>query len=223
VGRHGIGANDWKEAEFVFQFGEHILPRRTVLALVQGLRGDKATEGMLALTKSVNSNPKDVQLATEGHLLRHMKQMGMRGRARSFDPLGICDEQVLVLTCEFDRLLIHADQLFPGATLSKWGRTKEQFESLTQPQMLLEILTDPDTPDRISGDEIAQRMGVQKWGAVSTNAMTPKVKRALPNIGWVYETKLGPGGGSWFIKIGNCALKPSFWKTQLGNLQIAAG
>jgi hypothetical protein len=222
-GGHGIGANDWKEAEFVFQFGEHILPRRTVLALVQGLRGDKATEGMLASTKSVNSNPKEVQLATEGHLLRHMKQMGMRGRARSFDPQGICGEQVLVLTCEFDRLLIHADQLFPGATLSKWGRTKEQFESLTQPQMLLEILTDPDTPDRISGDEIAQRMGVQKWGAVSTNAMTPKVKRALPNIGWVYETKLGAGGGSWLIKTANGVLKPSVWKTQLGIMKVAAG
>jgi hypothetical protein len=74
--------------------------------------------------------------------------------------------------------------------------------------MLLEILTDPDTRDRISGHEIAQRMGVQKWGAVSTNAMTPKVKRAPPNIGWVYETKLGPGGGSWFIKTSNGVLKP---------------
>ena len=222
-GGHGIGANDWKEAEFVFQFGEHILPRRTLLSLVQGLRGDKATEGMLASTKSVNSNPREVQLASEGHLLRHMKQMGMRGRARSFDPQGICGEQVLVLTCQFERVLIHADQLFPGATLSKWGRTTEQFESLTQPQMLLEILTDPDAPERISGDDIAQRMGPQKWSAVSTNAMTPKVKRALPNIGWVYETKRGPGGGSWFIKAGNGVLKSSAWKTQLGNMQIAAG
>jgi hypothetical protein len=221
-GGHGIGANDWKEAEFVFQFGEHILPRRTVLALVQGLRGDRATEGMLASTKSGNSTPKEVQLATEGHLLRHTKQMGMRGRARSFDHEGVCGEQVLVLTCEFERLLVHADQLFPGANLSKWGRTKDHFESLTQPQMLLEILTDPDAPDRISGDEIAQRMGLQKWGNVSTNAMTPKVKRALPNIGWTYETKRGPGGGSWFRKTGDGVLKPTAWEDQHQNLGIAA-
>jgi hypothetical protein len=119
-GGYGIGANDWKEAQYVFQFGEHFLPDRTLLALVQGLRGDKATAGMLGSTKSANSKPKEVQWAREGHLLRFMKQMGMRGRARSFDQQGVCGEQVLVLTCEFDRLLVHADQLFPGATLSKW-------------------------------------------------------------------------------------------------------
>jgi hypothetical protein len=145
-------------------------------------------------------------MAGEGHLLRFMKQMGMRGRARSFDQHGICGKQVLVLTCEFDRLLINADQLFPGATLSKWGRTQEHFESLTQSGMLLEILTDPNVPDRISGNEIAQRMGLEKWGSVSTNAMTLKVKRALPNLGWTYETQRGPGGGSWFVKTVNAIL-----------------
>ncbi len=205
-GGHGIGANDWKDAEFVFQFGEHILPRRTLFALVQGLRRDKATVGMLSTTKSANSNPREVTLAGEGHLLRFMKQMGMRGRARSFDQHGVCGKQVLVLTCEFERLLIHADQLLPGATLSKWGRTQKHFESLTQSQMLVEILTDPNVPDRISGNEIAQRMGLEKWGSVSTNAMTPKVRRVLPNLGWTYETERGPGGGSWFVKSGNAVL-----------------
>jgi hypothetical protein len=195
-GGHGIGANDWKQADYVFQFGEHFLPQRTLYAMVQGLRGDKATVGMLGTTKTTNRVPTEVTLATEGHLLRFMKQMGMRGRARSFDPEGICGKQVLVLTCEFGRLLINADQLFPGATLSKWGRTQEQFESLSQSQMLLEILTDPDVPDRIAGDVLAHRMGVQKWGSVSTNAMTEKVNRALPNLGWTYERKRGPGGGS---------------------------
>jgi uncharacterized protein (DUF2249 family) len=45
-GGHGIGANDWKEADYVFEFGEHFLPDRTMFATVQGLRGDKATIGM---------------------------------------------------------------------------------------------------------------------------------------------------------------------------------
>ena len=114
-------------------------------------------------------------MADEGHLLRFMKQMGMRGNARSFDQQGVCGKQVLVLTCAFERLLTQAHQLFPGATLSKCGRTQEHFRSLKQPQMLLEILTDPDVPDRISGADIAQRMGVEKWGSVSTNAMTDTV------------------------------------------------
>jgi hypothetical protein len=181
---------------------------------------------MLGSIKSANSDPKEVQLAREGHLLRFMKQMGMRGRARSFDHQGVCGEQVLVLTCEFERLLIHADQLFPGATLSKWGRTEEQFKKLKQPEKLLEVLTEPDAPERISGDEIAQRMGLQKWSNVSTNAMTSKVKRALPNIGWSYETKRGPGGGSWFIKTDNGVLKARHWTAKKSNGRdtlIAAG
>lgn len=222
-GGHGIGVNDWKEAEYVFQFGEHILPERTMFAMVQGLRGDLATSGMLSKAKSTNSRPHEVTLATEGHLLRFMKQMGMRGRARSFDHEGVCGEQVLVLTCEFDRLLVHADQLFPGASLTKWGRTQQQFDDLSQPEKLLEILTEPDVPERVSGDEIALRMGHRRWSTVSTNAMTPKVKRALPNIGWSYDRKRGPGGGSWFIKTGNGALKPTAWNAQPGNMQMAAG
>ena len=51
-GGYGIGANDWKDADYVFQFGEHILPQRTLFALVQGLRRHKATVGMLGTTKS---------------------------------------------------------------------------------------------------------------------------------------------------------------------------
>ena len=146
-GGHGIGANDWKTADYVFQFGEHILPQRTMFAMVQGLRGHTAMEGMLSTPQSSNRTPPEVNLATEGHLLRFMKQMGMRGRARSFDQDGVCGKQVLVLTCDFERLLVHADQLFPGATLSKWGRTPKQFEALKQPEKLLEILTEPDAPE----------------------------------------------------------------------------
>ena len=186
-GGHGIGANDWKEAEYVFEFGEHFLPTRSMFATVQGLRGDTATTGMLGETKSTNITPDEVHLATQGHLLRFLKQLEMRGRARKFDTSGICGKQVLVLTCDFERLSVHADQLFPGATLSKW-HTKHQRRKVTQPEKLVETLTDPGAPDRIPGDDIAKRMGVEKWSALSTNAMTPNIKeRVLPNLGWTYE------------------------------------
>jgi hypothetical protein len=213
-GGHGIGANDWKEADYVFEFGEHFLPDRTMFATVQGLRGDKATMGMLWETKSTNTTPDEVRLATEGHLLRFMKQLGMRGRARKFDSNGVCGKQVLVLTCDFERLLVHADQLFPGATLSKCGRTRQQFNKLTQPRKLLEILTDPHTPESISGDDIAGRMGVKTWSALSTNVMaTANLKeRVLPNLGWTYEAQRGRGGGTRFVKTGRGVLKPAAYR-----------
>jgi hypothetical protein len=209
-GGHGIGANDWKDADYVFEFGEHFLPDRTMFATVQGLRGDRATMGMLWETKSTNTTPDEVRLATEGHLQRFMKQLGMRGRARKFDSNGVCGKQVLVLTCDFERLLVHADELFPGATLSKWGRTRQKFNKLTQPKKLLEILTDPDTAESISGDHIAKRMGVEKWSALSTNVMatTNINERVLPNLGWTYEAIRGRGGGSRFVKTGSGVLKP---------------
>jgi hypothetical protein len=211
-GGYGIGANDWKTADYVFQFNENFLPKRALFAAVQGLRGDKATMGILSKTKSSNGTPEEVDLAHEGHLLRFMKQMGMRGRARSFDNDGICGKQVLVLTCDFERLLVHADRLFPGATLSKRGRTLQQFKKLTQPEKLMEILTDPDAPEVILGHDIAQRMGVTKWGDLSTNVMTASVKEKLvPNLGWTYETKRGPGGGSRFVRTGNGALRPQVY------------
>jgi hypothetical protein len=224
-GGHGIGVNDWKEAEYVFQFGEHILPSRTMFAMVQGLRGDKATSGILSTTKSSNSRPQEVTLATEGHLLRFIKQLGMRGRARSFDQDGVCGKQVLVLTCDFERLLLHADQLFPGATLSKWGRTQEHYRSLTQAEMLMELLTDPDQPDNIDGDVIAQDMGLKRWGSGSSNVMRrkDKMERILRNLGWTYVPKRGPGGGSSFIKTGSAVLKTRAWNGQHGALQAAAG
>jgi hypothetical protein len=183
-GGHGIGANDWKEADYVFQFGEHHLPTRTMFASVQGLRGDRATMGMLWKAKSTNVIPEEVNVTTEGHLLRFLKQLGMRGRSRKFDSDGVCGKQVLVLTCDFERLIVNADRLFPGAMLSKW-RPKPGRKKLTQHDQLLELLTDPDAPNELPADDIAKHMGIEKWGLLSTNVMTTTLKeRVLPNLGW---------------------------------------
>jgi hypothetical protein len=212
-GGHGIGANDWKDAEFVFEFGEHFLPRRALIGMVQGLSRATATEGILTPATRDHSRTA-VDAMGEGHLLRMMKQLGMRGRARSFDTHGICGPQVLVLTCEFKRLLVNAHKLFPGATLSKWGRTPDHFreKEIKQPEMLLEILTDPDLPETIPGEHVAERMGFTGWREVSTNAMTDAVKAALGNIGWSYVSKKGRGGGSWFVKTEDAApLRPQKW------------
>jgi hypothetical protein len=211
-GGHGIGANDWKDAEFVFEFGEHFLPRRTLIGMVQGLSRATATEGILARAMKDHSRTA-VDTMLEGHLLRMMKQLGMRGRARSFDTNGICGPQVLVLTCDFKRLLVNAHKLFPGATLSKWGRTPDHFRTkeLKQPEMLLEILTEPGLPETVPGDHVAGRMGFIGWREVSTNAMTGAVKAALPNIGWTYVSKKGRGGGSWFVRAEGAALRPRPW------------
>jgi hypothetical protein len=79
-GGHGIGANDWKDAEFVFEFGEHFLPRRTLVGMIQGLLKTSATEGILANNVRSRSKTK-VDAFSEGHLLRmiwHLWETGAR-------------------------------------------------------------------------------------------------------------------------------------------------
>jgi hypothetical protein len=212
-GGHGIGANDWKDAEYVFLLGEHFLPRRTLIATVQGLQMAKATEGILPSLGAPNAKSPELDLIERGHLLRLMKQMAMRGRARSFDRHGICGKQVLVLTCDLQRLVVHADELFPGATLSKWGRTPEYFEELSQPDQLVEVLSDPwSANESITGDHIAERLGARNWRSISSNVMTDTVnQRVLKNLGWTYISKRGRGGGSRFEKKGAVVLKPIQW------------
>jgi hypothetical protein len=214
-GGHGIGANDWKDAEYVFLFGEHFLPKRTLIATVQGLQVAKATEGILATLGTANARSPELALIERGHLLRLMKQMAMRGNARRFDRHGMCGKQVLVLTCDLEGLLVHADDLFPGATLSKWGRTTDYFARLSQPEQLLEILSDPWSPNEsITGEHIAQRLGAKDWRSISSNVMTDTVKqRVLGNLGWTYATQRGPRGGSRFEKKkAKAVLNPVHWK-----------
>jgi hypothetical protein len=93
------------------------------------------------------------------------------------------------------------------STLSKY-RPKHQRRKLTQQEKFLEMLTDSEAPENISGHAIAQRLGIDRWSDVSTNVMTASIKeRALPNLGWSYEAKRGPGGGSRFMKTENAVFR----------------
>jgi hypothetical protein len=114
----GIGANTWKDAEVVFLFDEFWIPRRVAIATAQGLLGHNATQGPLGALKGYNSRHPDVDRLWEGHLLRWMKQMALRGRARQFDEHGVCGPQKLVTSADRTRLLANFDRLFPGAKLT---------------------------------------------------------------------------------------------------------
>ena len=92
----GIGDNTWQEADVVFLFDEFWKPRRTVIAMAQGLQDHRATEGDLGRMKVLNSRARAVDTLQEGDLLRWTKQMALRGRGRSYDEHGVCGHQKLV-------------------------------------------------------------------------------------------------------------------------------
>ena len=86
--------------------------------------------------------------------------------------------QVLVLTCEFERLLVNADLAVPRCDPVEVATPKHSVGSLTHPEKLWRAPPTP-TPREHSGDDIAKLMGVERWSALSTNVMTATIKERV--------------------------------------------
>jgi hypothetical protein len=150
----------------VFLFGEYFLPHRAYIGNTQGLQLAKATGGALASMEDLKSKSEEVDSTSDGHLMRWTKQMALRGRGRFFDGQGVCGKQKLVLTGDYERLLLHTDRMFPGAKLTVWRPDKDLSGYKTWRRTLLEVLSDPALPPRVSTKELGERLGV-KWADVS--------------------------------------------------------
>jgi hypothetical protein len=195
-GGAGLGSNAWMDAEVVFLFDEFYLPRRTAIAGTQGHQLAPTSKGAIASMTALNSNSPEVDGIWEGHLLRWTKQMAMRGRGRVFDENGICGQQKLVFTGDFERLLLHKDRMFPGAKLTVWRPDDDLSRYKPWRRKLLEVLSRPELPDPVSTKALGQMLGVA-WAAVSGDIMGDETEEMLKALGWAYVRRKGPGG-SWF-------------------------
>ena len=149
-------------------FDEFWIPRRTVIATAQGLKKLKATQGPLADLKVLNSPNTAVDALWEGHLLRWLKQMALRGSGRCFDEHGICGPQKLVCSADRTRLLSNFDRLFPGASVEVVTATATANQSYAD--VLLDILSRPGLPDVLSTKWISEQMHTP-WRNVSKHVM----------------------------------------------------
>jgi hypothetical protein len=191
----GIGSNAWNEAEVVFLFDEFFIPRRIAAATVQGLRGDKANEGDLAFMKTLNSKAKGVELIGEGHRLRWTKQMALRGRGRHYDQHGVCGKQRLVISSDLKSFMANASKLFPGANI----RTAGVYAKTTQVSLLIEILSNPELPAKLTTKDISRLIEAKTgkrtpWRVVSSNVLTEEFSRSLDTLGWRYVPGKGRSG-----------------------------
>src|SRR6516225_5735791 len=191
----GIGSNVWKDAGVVFLFDEFFIPRSVAAATVQGLRGHRANEGDLASMKTLNSKAKGVDLIGEGHRLRWTKQLALRGRGRTYDQRGLCGKQRLVISSDLKSFMAKAARLFPGANI----RTAGVYSKSTRVALLIEILTNPDLPPKLTTKDISKLIEAKTgkrtpWRTVSSNVLTEEFGRALEAIGWRYVTGKGRGG-----------------------------
>jgi hypothetical protein len=184
----GIGNNAWEDAEVVILCDEYYLPRSVAVANTQGHREHKACEGDLATMSTLHSSAPNVDAIANGHLLRHFKQMALRGNARHYDEHGVCGKQRLAIACDLERLLANVEVLFPGA--------KVHFASPdgTLAEKVLGFLNDqPESTMTITTTALGNGIDRQ-WGKISKKLMTPKFVRAVKAIGWQYVSVKGRGG-----------------------------
>jgi hypothetical protein len=196
-GGSGLGSNAWKDAEIVFLFDEFFLPRRTAIGNTQGHMLAPSSSGVIASMNALNTTSDAVSGMWEGHLLRWMKQMALRGRGRLFDEHGVCGKQKLVVTGSYERLLLNKDKLFPGASLSA-ARSDDKLSRYSRQRQLLEILG-RSTDEEVTTKQISDRMYIP-WREISKDIMTEDTREMLRVLGWLYVPKKGPSG-SVFRKV----------------------
>jgi hypothetical protein len=182
-GGYGVGSNVWREADVVIVCDDFYLPHRVIKAMLQGLQGRKATEGDLARTGATWSE--DLEHLEDGHIVRWMKQMALRGKARNIDENGVCGHQRLVITGEVLRLLGHKPEVFPGAKIHI-----EDTEASSQLERLIGLLLRAKE-DEVSTTTIGQFFDTD-WSDLSSNLRKHKDwQNLLDKIGWSYHTNRG--------------------------------
>jgi hypothetical protein len=178
-GGYGIGANLWRKADVVIVCDDYYLPQRVVKATLQGLRGHKATQGLLA--EADNRWSDELNHLHDGHILRWMKQMALRGKGRDMDKHGVCGHQKLVITGDLLRVLGHRPKVFPGAKITPTPNTSGQWL-----EKLAVLLLSPDLPQEVSTKTIGQKLGGD-WGNISSNLKRhSRFLQVIESTGWIY-------------------------------------
>jgi len=117
----GVGSNRFRNKTHVFQFGSFYQPGAVTVAQMHAWSGKSLSAESLALavnvpgTGGVYSPKGDYKQVYEGNVLRWLKQLGMRGCARTVDGEGKCKAMKLFLTMELGMLMLNMPALFPDA------------------------------------------------------------------------------------------------------------
>lgn len=185
-----IGSNAFADADVVFLFDTHRLPIRGALSITQAYRSHKANEGDLAQMKTPSSKPKATRAVSEGHTLRHLRQMALRGKARFYDANGLCGKQKVVIGCDLEMLAANYQNLFPGAP--PLTTTTEITDRTQQKAKVLTVLIRTREAE-LSTKQMGRELG-RPWRSLSRNVMTPEFKAELEAQGWHYDNRKGKLG-----------------------------
>jgi hypothetical protein len=210
-GGNAIGNNAWQYADVVIQLSEYLLPKRASIANGNGLWDLKSIEGSLARMKDLRSPDPIVGPLWEGHTLRWITHLALRGKARQYDGNGVCGVQRLVLAVDQDRIMANFSRLFPGAPPPRIEKSnsKQRKSKSTHSERLLQTLSEhaqrAKLGDKLTTKVVSEKLGLP-WRSVANHfGDRLGVKQGWEALGWLYHSRPGRGG-SWFEFVGT---KPS--------------
>ena len=179
----------------VLLFDDFHLPQHATIAVTQGVKRALATQAPLADMTAPNSFSDEVRQIRDGHLLRWIKQMALRGRSREFDDTGACGPQKLVMTGDFKLLMTNLHRVFLGAKLSS-----EVDSKATKLGKLLRYLSTAGLPSRVSTKDVRDYFG-RPWRSIAGDITRQRdFDTLLCNAGWSYVSKRGRTG-AYFERI----------------------
>ena len=163
----GVGLNKFRHKTHVFMFGSFYLPGSATVAQTHGWSQQALTAESLAHAQSVRSTgsvyaPRGMyRQVAEGNVLRWIKQLAMRGTARSVDGEGKCLPMKLFLTLELGLLVPNMQRLFPNAPMPVPAeRPAYLAQDKLQGRQALVNLAMRSKREYISAEEIEARTGI---------------------------------------------------------------
>ena len=180
-----VGSNAYRTCNNVFLIGEFHQPRHAYLAKWLGSTGRTAHPAELrsATGQYSTGGVKDVE---NTHLLRAFKQMASRGTARDLREDGVAAQMRLFTTMDRTRLLPALLDLFPGAPMPHFIRSKSKkrvTKGTRLASFLLESCRDR-TVIELSAQEITQATGIA--GKDVKRAFASRECEIVECLGWTF-------------------------------------
>ena len=185
----GIGSNSFKAATTVVVAGEFYRPHRVTMGSVLGLANVTADHPYLGEMGNVNTRHSLFTTIKNGHLLRWIKQLAMRGAARNFDDNGICGRMKLVAIGDLDLWARSYKLIFPGASFDVSEDTKVRAKAAGGSKAVAAYIL-AHKSDGFTSKELCEGSGITP-AHLAKYLKAPIVKSALASAGVTYE----PGKG----------------------------
>jgi hypothetical protein len=193
-GSDNTGRCDWQDCSTVYLFDAAWQRKANTLGKAQGWTGARVPDkrGIVAGMSSVRNTPRKLERYTLGQLMRHHKQLALRGRARKFDEHGRCLPMTLVCgISDYGWLIEHWGTLFPAAPEPELPSGSGR----THAQRFLEFLRDALAAGKrqVTNREIASALGLA-WKVIKKDVL-PRIEDMIEELGWRYTPGKGKAPG----------------------------